>query len=195
MTRQTIGLDEWIWANTLGSQSVVELGAGFFYRLACVPESVSIKIGIEIYEPYITNAKYPYCIKLHGDALNYKELLDNYNENVSGNGKCGFDTVMIIDVLEHFDKETGIKLIDNLKKDFNKILLMMPVGKFVQETDVTGFNGHEYQKHRSYWYEEDIEKLGFTENIYDDNFHKTKERMENKEDMCCFFGVWKNNLI
>lgn len=190
-TRQSVELDNWIYVNTMGSKCVVELGAGFFYRLACVPQQVPLKIGIEIYEPYVINAKYNDCVKIHGDALKYKELLLNYDHDSTDL----FDTVMIIDVLEHFDKDVGVKLIEDLKNDFNKILLMMPVGKFVQDVDVTGHGGHEYQKHRSYWYEEDIEKLGFTENIYDDRFHITKERVENNEDIGCFFGVWKNNTI
>ena len=113
-----------------------------------------VKIGIEIYEEYIKHAEYDNCIKILGDALNYNILLANYD----------LDTVMIIDVLEHFEKDVGYELIGRLKRDFIKILLMLPVGKFEQELDVTGYGGHEYQKHRSYWYKEDINKLNFNKN-------------------------------
>lgn len=165
---------DWILKNTNGSKSVVELGAGFFGNLSSVHPNVPIKIGIEIYQPYIDNAKYQDCIKICGDALNYKELLKNYI----------LDTVLLVDVLEHFERPTSFKLIESLKTDFNKILLMMPVGVHVLTEDVTGFGGHQYQTHRSTWYENDIIELGFDENITDPNFHHTKPNPG------CYFGVW-----
>lgn len=176
-----VNLSNWIYTSTHGSICVVELGAGFFRRLRDVNQTVVLKIGIEIYEEYIKNAEYHDCIKIHGDALDYKKLLDGYL----------LDTVMMVDVLEHFDKNVGYELIDNLKKDFNKIVLMLPVGKFEQELDVTGHGGHEYQKHRSFWYLEDINKLNFTENLIDPYFHATEARINNKMDTGCYFGVWK----
>lgn len=178
---KSMSLDEWINRNTKNSKSVVELGAGFFYRLANVHNTVPIKIGIEIWKPYVDNARYHNCIKIHGDIKNYKILLEKYD----------LDTVMIVDVLEHFDKEYGFKLIEDLKQNFNKIILMLPIGEYIQDKDVTGFGAHEYQKHRSYWYDEDILKLNFNENIIDLLFHNDNE---NKGlPTACYFGIWKNN--
>lgn len=179
MKRQ-INLHQWIYANTENSKCVVELGAGFFRRLSSVHPNVTHKIGIEIYGEYIKNAEYHDCIKIHGDALKYRELLINFP----------LDTVMIIDVLEHFEKNVGYELINNLKTDFNKILLMLPVGRYEQELDVTGYSGHEYQKHRSYWYEQDIYKLNFVDNKIDPFFHASEDRVNNKLDTGCYFGVW-----
>lgn len=181
MINKKVILENWIDENTINSDTVIELGAGFFVRLASVNHSVKNRIGIEIYKPYIDNATYHNCVKIEGDILKYKELLTDYNK----------DTALIVDVLEHFDMDTGYKLINDLKSDFNKILLMLPVGKYVQEKDVTGHGGHEYQKHRSYWYESDIEKLGFKENIIDLNFHSPHHHGDiiNK-DTGCYFGVW-----
>ena len=93
---------------------------------------------------------------------------------------------MLVDIIEHFEMNVGYKLIDDLKQDFNKILLMLPEGKHPQEKDVTGFDAHEYQKHRSFWYVKDIEKLEFTENYLDENFHT-----EPGKDSGCYFGVWE----
>lgn len=180
MEYKTVNLSQWINENTIGSQIVVELGAGFFRRLADVNNSVIKRIGIEIYEPYIKNATYNNCIKIHGDAL-------KYNEYVTEND---YDTVLLVDILEHFNMEDGLNLINRLKKDFKKILLMLPVGKFEQNEDVTGHEGHEFQTHRSYWYEDDINKLNFSINIIDTKFHVTKERINNNLDTGCYFGVW-----
>jgi hypothetical protein len=70
MIYKNINLTQWINENTFDSICVVELGAGFFDKLSMVHGNVMIKIGIEIYKPYIDNAKYHNCIKIHGDALN-----------------------------------------------------------------------------------------------------------------------------
>jgi hypothetical protein len=181
---KNVRLDEWIKNNTATTTSIVELGAGFFAKLSAVHPNVQLKIGIEIYKPYIDNATYHDCIKIHGSALNYKELLKDYV----------VDTVMIIDVLEHFDKNVGYELINNLKNDFKKILLMLPAGTFAQDKDVTGFGGHEYQTHKSYWYIDDIKNLSFTENIIDSTFHSSPERTSHNLDTACYFGVWTKTI-
>lgn len=175
MIYKSVNLGQWIRENTNTSKTVVELGAGFFDKLEYVDSVVKTKIGIEIYKPYIDNSKFNDCIKINGNILNYRELLMEYN----------LDTVMIIDVLEHFEMSVGYKLIEALKEDFNKIILMLPVGKYEQNTDVTGLGGHEYQIHRSYWYVEDILKLNFNEDVIDNNFHSSHDL-----DTGCYFGIW-----
>jgi hypothetical protein len=183
MINKSVNLSQWINENTVTSRSVVELGAGFFRRLENVHSNVKTKIGIEIYKPYIDNATYHNCIKIHGDALKYRELLVGYD----------LDTVLIVDVLEHFEKEIGFKWINDLKQDFKKILLMLPAGRYEQNEDVTGFGGHEYQTHRSYWYVEDIEKLQFLQNIIDPTFHSAHHAGKIiNVDTACYFGIWKN---
>lgn len=174
----------WITENTKGSKSVVELGAGFFDKLALVDKDVPTVIGIEIWQPYIDAAKYKDCIMIQGDILKYRKLLKGYD----------LDTVMVIDVLEHFDKITGYKLMEDLKKDFNKILFFVPIGKYDQNEDYTGYGAHTYQTHRAYYFKKDMEKLGF-EGMYFPKYHASPERLAKKQDTSAFFGVWtKKNL-
>ena len=176
-----IYLNQWITDNTIDSKSVVELDAGFFDKLSYVHSNVKTKIGIEIYKPYIDNAKFNECIKINGNILDYKNLLINQE----------LDTVMMVDVLEHFNKETAYNLINNLKQNFDKILLMLPIGIYQQEFDTFGMDNHEYQTHQSYWYRYDIENLKFNDNIIDLDFHATPSRIANSLDTACYFGVWK----
>lgn len=183
-----INLNQWINEKTANSKSVVELGAMFFEKLKHVSPNVKTRIGIEIWEPYITSEVdhfgvpvFKDCIRIHGSVLDYKNLLDGYE----------LDTAMIIDVLEHFDKEVAFKLINDLKQDFNKIILMTPAGYFPQDIDHSGFHADEYQKHRSFWYDEDIAKLGFDEVILDTIFHTNPELEANKMDTGCWFCVWE----
>lgn len=187
---QTVSLNNWINDKTNGSETVVELGAMFFEKLKHVSPTVKTKIGIEIWEPYINSEVDHFgvpvikdCIKIHGSVLDYKSLLNGYN----------LDTAMIIDVLEHFDKDVAFKWIESLKTDFKKVILMVPAGVFPQEVDHSGFGAHEFQKHRSSWYEEDIKKLGFTEIILDNMFHANPELIANNMDTGCWFCVWEIN--
>lgn len=77
MIIKKIDKNEWINENTKDSKCVVELGAGFFNRLKSVNSNVKIKIGIEIYKPYIDNSSYHDCIKIHGDILDkYHHMSD-----------------------------------------------------------------------------------------------------------------------
>lgn len=185
-----INLNQWINSNTTNSKTVIELGSMFFEKLSHVSSTVETRVGIEIWEPYLKSVVdhfgkpvFKNCVKIHGDALNYRELVKSYD----------FDTAMIVDVLEHFDKDVAFKLIADLKEDFNKVILMVPAGEFPQDVDHSGFGAHEFQKHRSSWYQEDIEKLGFTENVLDANFHSNPELVANKMDTGCWFCVWTKN--
>jgi len=176
MLNENVILEKWISDKTLNSHTVVELGAGFFNQLQYVNKNVKIKIGIEIWLPYIVNATYNDCIKIQGDILNYNNLLKEYE----------LDTVMLCDVLEHFVMNDGYDLISRLKKDFNKILLMLPYGVHKQENDITGYGADEYQQHKSYWFKDDIEKLEFDDDILDLCFQGNPLHV-------CYFGVWYKN--
>jgi len=174
-------LHEWINEKTTNSKIVVELGAGFFGCLAYVNKNTEKKIGIEIWEPYIQNSIYDDCIKIHGNIFDYEILLS----------ESDYDTVMIIDVLEHFEKEESIKLIESLKKRFRKVLLMIPEGNHPQEEDVTGFGAHEFQTHKSTWiFSEISEILGFDDVIYYKNFHSQAGK-----DPGCVFASWERDNI
>jgi hypothetical protein len=73
---------------------------------------------------------------------------------------------------------------------------MLPVGKYEQNEDLTGYDNHEYQTHRSYWYINDILKLQFTKNIIDLKFHpKHCGEKINNVDTACYFGTWEKYKI
>ena len=162
MKKTRVSLPSWIMANTANSNTVLELGAGFFRRLGDVHPNVKRKIGIEIWEPYIKHATYHNCEKILGDALEYESLVD-IND---------IDTVLLVDIIEHFDPETADSLLTKLIDQFDKVLLMIPEGNHPQTEDVTGHGAHEYQTHRSTWYAKDFEKYNPTEILLDEVFHR-----------------------
>lgn len=170
----------WVAEELRGYDTILELGAGFFNRLD-IPDSASVrKIGIEIYKPYIDNARNKKdCIKILGDMRDYRRLTSNL--------WVGSKVAMFFDSLEHIDHASGIKLIEDLKQDFDKIIIMIPRGHCVLENDVTGFNNDEGQRHKSYWYDQDILGLGMTEILVDDTFHKNNHT---NPDKGCYFAKW-----
>jgi hypothetical protein len=181
MEYKQMAFNHFITQNTIGTTTLVDLGAGLFERLAWADSSVQQRIGIEIWQPYIDNARCHNCIKIQGDIRNYRELLLEYE----------MDTALMMDVLEHLPMEDGVKLVNDLKEDFRKIIIIMPCGKFPQDQDLLGHENHEYQTHKSSWYEEDFEKLNFGISIIDKTFHLTAERVAKNEDVAAFFGVWE----
>jgi hypothetical protein len=176
MKSDKVNLDSWIAKNTIDSNTVLELGAGFFNRLEAVHSNVKRKIGIEIWEPYIKNSTCNDCEKILGDILEYESLV-SIDE---------IDTVLLVDVIEHFDSKTADLLITKLIDQFNKVLLMIPEGNHPQTEDVTGHGAHEYQTHRSTWYAKDFEKYNPTEIILDQTFHAGAKG----KDAGCLFITW-----
>jgi hypothetical protein len=170
-----VDLNSWIrWATT-GSQTVVEFGAMFFDKLACV--AAPKKIGIEIWEPYIRDAKYHECQKIHGDFTIFESLIEDKD----------LDCAMFIDTLEHINREDAFELMSRVMNKFNKVILMIPEGNHPMDEDVTGYEAHTYQTHRSTWYAKDLIDLGFLEEkiTLDPTFHSTEGR-----DTGCLFAVW-----
>lgn len=178
INKAKVNLSQWIYMNTLGQTSVVEFGAMFFDKLACV--AAPKKIGIEIWEPYIRDAKCQECQKIHGDFTIFESLI----------GDKDLDCAMFIDTLEHINREDAFELMSRVMNNFNKVILMIPEGNHPMDEDVTGYEAHTYQTHRSTRYAKDLIDLGFLEEkiILDPTFHSTEGR-----DTGCLFAVWDNN--
>ena len=64
---------------------------------------------------------------------------------------------------------------------------MVPRGVHSQDKDISGFGSHEYQKHRSAWYEEDIEGFGFQKVIVD----LSKHIQGDDKDFGCIYSTWE----
>lgn len=144
---------DWIRINTAGSHSVVELGAGFCDKLRAVSPSVKRKIAIDLHAETLRRAKYTECERIPADMRNYRAAL-------AGCRYTEYDTVMVLDSLEHVDKPQGLKLLCDLQIDFKRILLMVPHGIHPQQEDATGLL-NPYQRHLATWYPKDLKDLKF----------------------------------
>jgi len=160
----------WISVNTQNSISVVDFGAGYFGKLSFVSPNVKYKIGIEIFQEYIDESRFEDCVKVNGNFLKYRELV---------NSKF-YDTALIIDALEHVTKEEAFKFIQMLQEDFNRILLEIPIGNHPQKG-----NKNKWQEHKSTWSVNEIELMGF-DVVYISNYHTDKQK-----DSGCLFANWE----
>jgi len=74
-----------------------------------------------------------------------------------------FEAVIGIDIIEHFDKDQGVELVKSCERIAQKcVLFFVPVGDHPQENcDPWGYGNEYYNAHRSTWYPEDMERLGY----------------------------------
>lgn len=169
---------EWFFAETKGFTTVIELGAGFFTNLKNI--KAKVKIGIEIFQPYIDNADYKDCIMICGNMIHYRDLCTPYWR--------GKKLAILIDALEHIERPFASKLINDLKEDVDKILVMSPRGYAYQDKDVTNLGNDYHQTHKSFWFEKDFKELKMTEILIDENYHKKEHDFPDKG---CFFVKWE----
>jgi len=143
------------------SHTVLDVGCGVgatLIRLCC-----PVKIGVDAHRPYLENAKYgEQFIKLNFMAEHLNEIfLPN-----------SLDSVTLIDVIEHFEKEVAINVLSQVEDiAAKKVIIFTPRGFFKQiEVDHYGLGGESYQMHRSGWEVEDFQELGYNVVIFS-KFH------------------------
>ncbi len=116
------------------------------------PEEWKVRIdGIEAFPEYATPTyEYIYSNIYYGDASRLLSDLPDY------------DLVIIGDVIEHFSKEAGLELLNNLKQKCKYILLSSPTFFFEQSI----FN-NPFENHISFWNIDDFKEFIFDYEEYE----------------------------
>ncbi len=112
-----------------------------------------IKIdGIEIFDKYVKDLQRNIYSQIFvGDCV---EILQKVND---------YDLIIMGDVIEHFDRPQGVRLIEScLEKAKDSLLIVTPATFYGQE----GVLGNEAEKHRSLWTKEDFKKFGNATCLY-----------------------------
>lgn len=106
--------------------------------------------GIEVFKECITPV-HNYCYNniYIGDALDIISSL-----------KRSYDLVLLIDILEHFEYEDGVKLIEILLSSGNKILVSTPKDIGPEDHRQGASFNNKYQIHRFQWKMKHFKKLG-----------------------------------
>ncbi|MDA1369481.1 MAG: class I SAM-dependent methyltransferase [Proteobacteria bacterium] len=105
--------------------------------------------GIEAYPGYLTPVhEYAYNEIFEGDALQLLPALAN-----------SYDMVLAIDILEHFEKQDGLRFLELIKARCNCHALVSTPKDFVEQH----VDANPFEDHRSHWVREDLEQAGFEE--------------------------------
>lgn len=129
-----------------GCRSVLDLGCGLDSPIKYC--KVKYSVGVDAYKPYLEESKKK---KIH-------------NKYVSGDitkvkfRPKSFDSVILIDVLEHLKKEQGKKLLKKAEKWAKKKVVFSTPNGYLPQRNI---DKNPFQAHRSGWRVRELEKLGY----------------------------------
>lgn len=124
-------------------KSVLDIGIGNGkYGFLCREYLPDIKLeGIEIHRPYVGPIQYLIYDSIHiGDAREILPGLDNY------------DLILMVDMLEHLEREDGKEVLDCAALRSGNIILSTP--KHIGSQGHS--HGNPYEAHRSQWRKSDF---------------------------------------
>ncbi len=143
--------------NYIRPASVLDVGVGFgkygmllreYLKFWSPLEDLNVRTGridgIEIFESYITAGQRYYYDSIYiGNALDIIPKLKNY------------DLILMIDVLEHLNRDDGHKLLTLCQKRAEYVIISTPIKMNVQGPAY----GNDFEMHRAQWHSRDFEKL------------------------------------
>ncbi len=129
--------------------------------------------GIEVFKKYITPVHDFIYDQVHiGDAIKILPTL-----------KTSYDLVLIIDVLEHFNYQNGIKLLEECKEHARNIILSTPKNMVPQKSVF----GNPFETHKFHWTRKHFDKFS------------NKFFVSNPKSTICYIGdrasTLRKNLI
>lgn len=131
------------------SKTVLDLGCGEHSPLSNIPKTF-YSVGVDIFLPSITKSKKK---KLHDKYIKCNLLaVDKFFKPKS------FDSVVLLDVVEHFSKEDAYRMLSKAEKIANKnVVVLTPNGYYKQDP----YGKNPYQIHKSGWSVKDLQKKGY----------------------------------
>ena len=137
-------------------------------------------MGIEIFPEYI---------KMCEKKMSHDVVIE-YDLNKLDNFAMKFDIVLGLRILEHFDREDGVKLLDNMERIAHKqVIIVTPVEDFKQ----TKYDNNEFQEHKYIWTPQELKDRGYK--VYLNGFkgfQKDSATVSNAMKSAAMFGhaIW-----
>jgi SAM-dependent methyltransferase len=154
----------------LKPNSILDIGAGFGkYGVLC-REYLELWDGREMYDEFTrridaVEAFEEYITPVHKFVYNKVYVEDVFN--IIDNLELNYDLVLLIDVLEHFDKEKGALLVRKILTGNGGIIISTPK-KFINQINAFA---NEYEMHRSQWEQAELSLFGSSLFLKDDVSH------------------------
>lgn len=141
---------------------------------------------VDIYKPYLKACQSMGFKILHADIRKIRKYLKDKS----------FDIVWLFDVLEHFSKKEGLKLLDEVEKIAKKqVIIFLPIGYCPQDACL---DENLHQKHLSTWKKSDLEKKDYIcyvfKNYYLDIRHLSK-RLQKEIEPVSADAMWSIKYI
>jgi SAM-dependent methyltransferase len=131
-------------------QSLLDVGCGERSPIFRFAKSIPRRTGVDSHLPSIEKSK---AEGLHTDyvQMNLTEISNRFAPR-------SFDCVVALDVIEHFDKDDGLRLLDAMEKIAAKKVVIFTTNGFVEQP-ATADNPH--QLHRSGWTPAEMRARGY----------------------------------
>jgi len=189
-----ISLLAWL-IQELDPRSVLDVGPGFgkygfiareflelWWRTTDYGKRTRRIDAIEVFEPYITALQRSIYDEIHvGDALSVLPNLAPY------------DLVLLIDVLEHFDKSDGLRLIDAALQKGTFVVISTPKNPAPQGAHF----GNVHERHVSVWTKREIAEIAPSLFLHEPQslvalLSASKDRIAKKRPTILFMNVYDN---
>ncbi len=134
---------------------ILELGCG---RDSVILDS-STKLhytGLEIFEDYAIKIEQQIIARKNLNIVSYDIIRQDFL-NYDFKDKH-FDIVILIDVLEHLNKDDGYKVLEIIHNLSKKVIIIKTPNGFVHQN---AFDGNEHQAHLSGWEVDEFRKMNF----------------------------------
>lgn len=160
---------KWVAANELMPEAIKKISN----------VNIILDIGCGIRPQTLTHTFVHLCVDAHKQYLNVlKRTVETGNklkgklkylcihkttDNIISNfPEKSFDSIFLLDVIEHLDKSKGFELINTLNKIArHQIIIFTPLGFVTQEhpdgKDAWGLDGGKWQEHKSGWTPDDFD--------------------------------------
>ena len=131
------------------SRSILDVGCGKGEPMRFINRNKLFHtVGVDIFEQYMEACKEQ---QIHDEYL----LCNICNLPFADKS---FDIVLCMEVLEHLEKDEGVKLLRHMDRIARKqVILTTPVGKHKQES----FEDNPHQEHKYIWSSDEMQALGY----------------------------------
>ena len=129
---------------------ILDAGCGDGYLFTDIDEDNSnfIKVGIDLFPPYLRHCKLNNC---YDDYILCDIALMPFNRKV-------FDVILCTEVIEHLPKRVGTVVLDRFDDLAKQIILLTSPVETPPQHEI---NGNCWQRHLSAWTPSELEKFGY----------------------------------
>jgi SAM-dependent methyltransferase len=147
--RKNLRVTRLLQKELLGSDTVLDLGCGPSSLLQYV-KGPTKTVGVEYWKPSIEESMKNH---IHSEYINADIATVKYPD-------LSFDSVILIDVIEHFTRDDALALIRTIQHWARKNVIILVPNGFVPQ-DEEDEQGNKKQHHLSGWSVRDLNELGF----------------------------------